>query len=437
MMENISRYIVGNGVVTDGMELLLPDGALLIADGKIEKVGGTERIREAGVEFIDVKGRLILPGLLNPHHHLYATFAVGLAPVGPTDSFTQILENFWWPYDRALDEESIYYAALLGIIDSIKRGATMIYDHHASMRCARGSLAIIEEACSRAGIKAVLCFETSDRMGADEVEDHIIENLEFHEKTKGSDRIKGLFGLHANFTLSDRTLEKVRERKPEDMPIHIHCGEDKVDYEYCRERGYQGPVHRLDEFGLLAPGSILAHTIHVSDVDYRIIEEKEPIVVSNPESNANNRVGYMDRKRITDYILGTDGMTGDMIHTLRSHYLLGEGMQEPLQELKKTFFDRRYTIQRRFFPTTGGLSKGMSADIAVLDYVPVTPVDHDNLITHLIFGAEGGTVYMTIADGQILYRDGTITFIEEDVAAQKSREVAERLRGRYYGPDGC
>ena len=433
--------IVGNGVVTDGLDVLVEGGAVWVRDGLIEQVGPTEAVKAGAasaagaqepVDFIDVGGRVILPGFLNAHHHLYSSFAAGLAPLGETDTFPQILDSLWWSLDLALDAEAVYYSALLGIVASVKHGVTMIFDHHASMGHVRGSLASIEAAFRLAGIKGQLCFEISERMGEGALDEQIEENVggDLGGAALNGDLIRRACGLHANLTLSDEALARIARARPPDLPVHVHCGEDRADLEYCRERGYQGPVDRLHHFGLLSADSLLAHAIHLSERDYRLVEELGPVVVSNPESNANNCVGRMDRGRIRSYVLGTDGMSPDMVETLRSHYLLSGTI--PFGEMRSVFFERRYAVQRRVFPGTGGLAPGTRADLAVLDYHPLTPIHLDNLLGHLIFGARTGRAYMTVGDGRVLYRDGHLTFVNETEVEREAAKVAAALHRRYY-----
>jgi putative selenium metabolism protein SsnA len=420
--------VIGNGVVTDGLGLFVEQGGVLIDGDEIGQLGPVHELDADQGTFVDVGGRLIVPGLLNAHHHLYSSFAPGISPLGDTDTFAQILDNLWWSLDLALDEEAVYYSALIGVIESVKHGVTMIFDHHASMGYVRGSLGLVADAFRLAGIKGLLCFETSDRMGNKNVDSHIEENLDFAAASAGAD-VRGVFGLHANLSLSEETLTKIGRVKPAAMPIHIHCGEDLADLEYCRELGYQGPVERLQHFGLLTPDSILAHAIHLSKRDYEILNELRPVIVSNPESNANNRVGSMDRKLIGRYLLGTDGMSPDMVGTLRSHYLLGGTV--PFDEMQRTFFEHRYEVQQHFFPKTGRLRAGMSADLAVLDYVPVSPICSENILGHLIFGVRAGKAYMTVAGGRVLYHAGELTFVDENEVTQKATEVAMGLHGRF------
>jgi cytosine/adenosine deaminase-related metal-dependent hydrolase len=294
-----------------------------------------------------------------------------------------------------------------------------------------GSLGIIGDTFRQSGIKGSVCFEVSDRRGEAEAIGHIEENLAFHEEHRDHPRIRGMMGLHANLTLSENTLGEVRRRKPAELPIHIHCGEDARDLELCQELGYRGPVDRLHRFGLVDGASILAHAVHLSETDYEILETVAPVIAANTESNANNRVGRINGKRIRRYVLGTDGMTGDMIASLRSHILLAE--EGDLARLRDVFFGFKGEVQRRFFAGTGSFQEGSAADIAVLDYVPISPMNDRNLIGHLLFGARGGKVYLTISDGRVLYRHGRITFLDEDSLRREAKGVAGQLHRRYYG----
>jgi len=431
-MNKERRYIIGGGILTDGLEVFFDSGAVLVENDRIAKIGATEDIFETGIEFIDVGGRLILPGLMNSHHHFYSAFSTGVSPLDRAENFLGILENLWWPWDEVLEEQTVYYSALITGMDCLRNGVTTVFDHHASMNFVEGSLDTISKACEQLGIRALLCFETSDRMGFEAVDKHIEENITFYNKHIHDDRIKGCFGLHANLTLSDDTLAKVSNAKPYSMAIHGHCGEDFADLDYCQKLGFSGPVDRLDAYGLLNNHSILAHCIHLSDKDIEILNERDIIVASNSESNANNRVGKMKRG-LFPYILGTDGMTSDILAALRSHYLLNSIDEIDFDELRNVFFSYRYYSQQKFFSNTGSLSPGSFADIAVLDYASVTPFNNRNTIGHLLFGAKTSRAFMTVVNGEILYKDGEFTRIDRDDVIKTARKVAQRQIRRYYG----
>ncbi|MBN2780445.1 MAG: amidohydrolase family protein [Candidatus Marinimicrobia bacterium] len=427
--QEAQHFILINGVITDGLSFVLENGALEIRSGKIVRIGTSADFSGEKTKKIDLGGRLVLPGLVNPHHHLYSALATGLAPTGPTGDFQQILENLWWHLDKSLDEESIYYSAMQGLMQSVRYGVTTVVDHHASMSAVGGSLNIIKKAYETVGIKGLLCYEISDRMGEAALQSQIDENIKFWTDTRDNDRIQGLLGLHANFTLGEKSMEKIAKQKPTDLPVHIHCGEDAADLRYCRDLGYEGPVHRLKAFGLLSKDSLLAHCIHLSEADHRLLKESRAWVISNPESNANNRVGVMDLNKIPKYLLGTDGMTGNILGTMRSHFLLRNGKVDHAPEI---LFAYPAEMLRRCFPESGTLREGGSADLAVCNYRPVTPVSPENLFYHLMFGVQGKEMFMTLAEGKILFSENTFHTLDEVRINREIRSAVKRLYGRYH-----
>ncbi len=423
------HFILTNGIVTDGFSFLKENCWIEVANGKISKMGGPSDFSDKETEKIDLGGRLVLPGLLNPHHHLYSALATGLAPIGPMNNFTQILENLWWHLDKTLDEESIYYSAINGLMQSARYGVTTVFDHHASMSRVTGSLGLVEKAFRKIGLKGALCYEISDRMGEKYLQSQINENINFYKKHREDSQVKGLLGLHANFTLSERTMKIIADQKPEDLPIHIHCGEAKADFDYCIEQGYKGPVHRLFENGILSPGSFLAHCIHLSETDYQLLQKFEPVIISNPESNANNNVGTMDIDKIANYILGTDGMTGNILGTMRSHFLQRHGN---VPNALKILFENPAQLMNQYFPNSGTIKEEYTADFAITNYIPVTPIGLDNLFFHLIFGVQGKEMYMTIADGKIIFSNNTMHTIDEKEMNKEIQKVVNKLHERFY-----
>jgi len=424
----LDHYILTNGIVTDGRTFLYENCEIEIQGNKILTIGESTGSNK-DIKKIDLGGRLVLPGLLNPHHHLYSALATGLAPIGPTNNFQEILDNLWWHLDRTLDEESIYYSAMNGLMQSIRYGVTTVIDHHASMNKIGGSLNIIKNAFEETGIKGVLCYEVSDRMGEASLQQQIDENVDFWKANQASERIQGLLGLHANFTLSEKSMARIAKHKFEALPIHIHCGEDKADFVYCKDLGYEGPVHRLSEFGLLSRDALLAHCIHLSERDYELLEEIQPHIISNPESNANNNVGQMDMEKIKKYVLGTDGMTGNILGTMRSHFLQRNGnIPDPL----KVLFQHTAEMMNAYFPNSGELKVGGIADLAITNYRPVTSLSMDNLFYHLIFGVQGKEMHMTISEGKIIFSDNKIQSVDEELMNKEIAEAVKKLHEKYY-----
>jgi cytosine/adenosine deaminase-related metal-dependent hydrolase len=433
--EKSELLCIGGGPAADGAGVFFDFGGLLIRDGRIIEAGPFEAVAPKADRVVDTRGRLIVPGFVNFHHHLYSHFAPGIRPKAPAAGFTDILENLWWPLDSALDEESVYLSALAGLMESVRCGGTAVFDHHASMGRVRSTLSAVGRAFTETGVRGVLCFETSGRRGHAEALGHMEENLNFAASLPDgpSPMLRAAMGLHANFTLSAELLAALREAKPSVLPIHIHCGEAPEDLEFCRTEGYAGPVDRLAAFGLVDENSLLVHCVHLSDRDFELLRDLRPVVVVNPESNANNRVGFPDFRRLPFFVVGTDGMTGDTAASYRAAALLCGGRGLDFGLLGRAVFEDALRVRERFFPGTGVFRPGAAADIAVLDYVPLAPLSEENLLGHLVYGAKSGRSWMTACGGKVLWHAGTFPGLDEEDILRRAGLAAKALHRRYYG----
>jgi len=122
-------------------------------------------------------------------------------------------------------------------------------------------------------------------------------------------------------------------------------------------------------------------------------------------------------------------MSYDMISTLRSHFLLEQGITP--NELKNIFFRRKYTAQKQYFNEVKGFDVGGKADISVLNYSPISPVNKDNLFYHLLYGAKNADAYMTIINGKILFKDGKCTSVDEEEIYKNAKLNSLNLYKRY------
>lgn len=183
--------IIGNGTVLtfDKDSRVIFGGGVVIEGDKILAVGDIEELRKKYPKavFKDVQGKIIMPGMINTHMHLYSTFARGmdLKTDKSPKNFVEILEKLWWRLDRTLNEEDIYYSAIYALLDCVKKGITTIFDHHASNNLIDGSLDIITEAVRQTGIRANLSYEISDRDGHKKALEGIRENERFIKKHNG------------------------------------------------------------------------------------------------------------------------------------------------------------------------------------------------------------------------------------------------------------
>ena len=320
--------LIGNGkVITRDKDHPFWENGAVVTDGEvIREVGALSdmKAKYPAAEFVDAKGGIIMPGLINAHTHIYSGLARGLAIEGnnPTNFF-EVLDGTWWAIDRKLTLDGTRASAYATILDCIRDGVTTIFDHHASFCEIPGSLFAIRDVAKELGIRSCLCYEVSERDGEEKCDQAIRENAEFARwaAKEQDDMIAAMFGGHALFTISDKTFAKMVEANDGLTGFHIHVAEGMNDvYDSLRNYGTR-PVNRLLNNGILGEKTLLGHCIHVNPAEMDIIKETGTMVVNNPESNMGNAVGcspvlQMMAKGIT-VGMGTDAYTHDMLESLK------------------------------------------------------------------------------------------------------------------------
>ncbi|MEN8144445.1 MAG: putative aminohydrolase SsnA [Gemmatimonadota bacterium] len=444
-MSGADTWILGNGTLVTGgaRSQVVRQGAVAWTGERISAAGEEAAIRARFPEarYLDGRGGIILPGLINVHHHFYSALARGLDPGVSMQNFPEVLDRLWWRLDRALDAETVRISALLSVAECVRHGCTTVFDHHASPSHIEGSLDSIAEAAGQAGISALLCYEITDRNGSGEARAGIDENLRFLADRADDPRVRGVVGLHASFTLRDETLARVAEQRPSGSGCHIHVAEDPVDISASIDAFGLGPVDRLQRFGLLDERALLAHAIHLEEADYERASEAGAILIHNPESNANNGVGRLDVRRTAalgcTIGLGTDGMSSSMLRALRFAFLMHRGATcDPSAgfETLPGLLANNAAVARRFFPEPllGELVEGAPADLILVDSQPPTPISEENLFGHLVYGSSEAPVRHTVARGRVLLEDFRHTTLDPGELATRARELAPPLWKRFH-----
>ena len=435
--------IIGNGrlITRDPEHPYFERGAVVCDGGTIVAAGDEAGLRAQypGAEYLDSRGGVIMPGLINAHTHIYSGLARGLSIKGnaPTN-FLEVLEGTWWNIDRHLDIESTKASAYCTVVDSLKMGVTTIFDHHAGFGAIRGSLAAIAEVTQELGIRACLCYEVSDREGESKCRAAIQENVDFiREASRRGDGMRcGMMGMHAGFTLSDRTLEACMEALPATSGCHIHVAECLEDTTHSLQTYGKSVVRRLRERGVLGRKTLAAHCIHLNWEDVQILRETDTAVIHCPRSNMCNAAGAAD---VTEYSrarvglgLGTDGEAADMLGELAAaSALCRHSSQNPdagFEELPRALFTSNAAFANRFFETPLGVLKpGAAGDVIVLDYRPPTPLTAENLDLHLLAAAGTARVSTTAAAGKLLMEYGVLLCADEEKLLDGARKQAADL----------
>ena len=404
-------------------------------DETIQAVGSMSRLPELPADTFDAHGMLLMPSLVCAHTHLYSAFARGLSLPFDPHNFKEILEQIWWRIDSKIDNEITFASAIVAGSNHLKNGVTTLFDHHASGTEISGSLGALKRALvDTLGMRAGLCFETSDRFP---VEAALAENLSLGNESTPT--AASLFGLHASLSLSDDTLQKIAAVRG-DKPIHIHVAESRMDEDDSLKKSGLRVVERLAKAGLLSRDALLVHCVHVDDAELDLIKESGAVVALNPSSNMNNGVGIADysrmRTRQIPVIIGNDGlypgMAQEYVNLLLTQHLRAQDPRAfSLVDLKQVIDETYRYASRRLRVKLGRIQPGFAADLLLHPYSPSTPMSAENAMSHLFYGVFGSfTPSHVYAGGNLLiddYRFSAAVIDSRNLATAAALKLWQRL----------
>lgn len=438
----MSSLLIRNGQLAtfDKENRFIEKGSIYIEGTTIVEVGEIPEGKYTPDRTIDANGNLVMPGLINAHHHLYSTFARGFTPPGPpATNFEEILSSLWWKLDQALDSEDVYYSALLALMHAARAGCTTVIDHHASPSCWDGSLDQIERAFRDVGLSGCLSYEVSDRNAEGE---GIEENERYIRKCRDSDdgQMAAMFGMHALMTLGTRTLQRSADiAHGLDAGFHVHAAEDLADVRITMERYGRRLMDRFLDFSIPGSKTIFVHGVHFEPREMDLMRSTDSMLVNNPESNMNNGLGVSPILELLEHGVtvgvGTDGMSSHMISQARAMYLHQRtehrnpnlAFVEACEILLK---NNREICNRLFREPRGALEAGQLADIMIPEYVPFTPMNGNTFFGHLLFGLSFTRIRTTIARGRVIVDEGQLPHLDEEAIRARCAERAPKIWSR-------
>ena len=440
----MNSLLITNGhlVTLDEANRFIDNGSVYIENNHIIEVGEASRVTSTADVCIDARGSVVMPGLINTHHHLYSTFARGFTPPGsPAGNFEEILSKLWWKLDAALDTEDVYYSALLALMDAAHAGCTTIIDHHASPGCVDGSLDQLEKAFKEVGLSGCLSYEVSDRNRDGE---GVEENERWIRKCRKSTdgQMSALFGMHALMTLGTKTLQRCAEiGHGLDTGFHVHTAEDKVDAGQTMERYGRRIMDRFQDFDIPGEKTIFVHGSYLEPQEMEMLHSTGSMLVVNPESNMNNGLKVAPALEFLKHGLtvgvGTDGMSGHLISQARAMYLQQRTQQRDptigFAEACRILLENNRSIANRVFDEPrGALAPGQLADIIIPEYLPFTPLNADTFYGHLLFGLSFAPIRTTVARGRVILDEGRLPNLDEEAIRARCAERASRIWSRIH-----
>lgn len=433
---------------------ILAGQAVLVRDGLVAEIAPQPALEERypHEERLDAHGQVLMPGAICAHTHFYGAFSRGMAiPGAAPKDFPEILGKLWWPLDRSLTEEDVRVSAEICLVDAIRHGTTTLVDHHASPNAIDGSLDILAEAVDRAGLRAVLCYEVSDRDGEAKARQGINENLRFLRRVQrepvAHGRVAASFGLHASLTLSDNTLDVCREALPSGAGFHIHAAESEADQLDSQQKSGLRVIERLHRHGILGPATITAHCVHVESDEIERLAATGTWVTHQPRSNMNNAVGVAPVEAMLQagvrVCLGNDGFSNTMWDEWKTAYLVHKLWHyDPRRmngmDVQQMAAYHNAALMDVFFPgqQVGRLTPGAAADLILVDYQPPTPLTAGNLPWHILFGFNESMVTTTIVSGKVLMHDRRLLTLDAQEIHARARRLAAQAWQRFESQSG-
>ncbi len=263
----------------DGSMSVIEEGWIHIEGSTIRALGSGKPPQVEGAETVDVNGDVIMPGMVNPHAHLAMTLFRGLGEDVDDRLFRYVL-----PMERKfVTQEMVRVGTLLGALESIEAGVTTIADmYYYETEVGRA----LDEAGLRGVVGQTLAtFDPPDHKTTDEgfalVEELVSE-------FSGHDRIVPSIAPHAPYSTDIEVMARVArwaEAHPE-VPVQIHLAEMDSEMEWCRKTHGLRPVAVVEKAGLLMPGLIAAHCLHIDPFEIERMAGADVRVAHNARSNA-------------------------------------------------------------------------------------------------------------------------------------------------------
>ncbi len=423
----MSSLLIKNGIiVTMNPFREVMQGEILINGDRLVAVGVVPE--ENADQVIDARGMLVIPGLIQTHIHLCQVLFRGMA-----DDLELLdwLKTRIWPLEAAHDEESLYYSALLGCAELLRGGTTAIVDmgtvHHTSD---------VFRAVQKAGLrylggKCLMDYGPEVPDGLKESPDVAInETIDLIHKWDGADQGRLRYALCPRFALSctQPLLSQVSELAGRlNLPVHTHSSENRGEIDLVKKLTGKPNILYLYEQGLCSERTILAHCVHLNDVEIKILCESGTHIAHCPSANLKLASGYAPIPKLLDMgakvSLGADGAPCNNTISAFMEMRLAALIHKPF------YGPRAMPAQQVFEMATlggaeamglksdiGSLEVGKKADLALirLDGWHHFPQDAASVYGHLVYQASSSDVYATVVNGKVLMKDNCLFTIDPD-----------------------
>jgi len=417
---------------------VLTEQAVAVRDGAIQAVlpAAEAAERYPAATRVRLDRHVLIPGLVNAHTHAAMTLMRGLADDLP---LMRWLEDHIWPAERRLmSAEFVRDGTLAACAELLRGGVTCFNDMYFYPEQAA-------QAALEAGMRAMIgmiAIEFPSPYAAD-AQDYLDKGLHTRDRLREEALLSFCFAPHAPYTVSDKTFQSIATLAAElDLPVHTHLHETADEIRESVARHGVRPLERLARLGLVNPGLIAVHAVHLETGEAAALARGSASVVHCPSSNLKLASGIAPIAELlaagVNVALGTDGAASnnrlDLWAEMRLAALLAKGASGDATampawqalEMATLGGARALGLAARI----GSIEPGKRADLTAvnLDALELSPC-YDP-VSHLVYAAGREHVSHVWVDGEPRVADGALTQLDPEAIAAKARLWQRKIENR-------
>lgn len=414
---------------------VLSDHAVVIDEDRIAAVltvaDAAARYPEA--RRIALPEHALIPGLVNLHTHAAMTLMRGMAD---DLALMDWLQNHIWPAEaRTVSDEFVYDGTLLACAEMLRGGVTCFSDMYFFPEAAA-------RAALRAGMRAalgIIAVEFRSAYAAD-AQDYLSKGIALRDTLRDEQLLSFCLAPHAPFTVSDETFAQIAIYAGElDLPVHIHLHETAQEISDSLAAHGTRPVARLERLGLLGPGLIAVHGVHLNEAEIDLLARHGCSVAHCPSSNLKLGSGIAPiaamMKAGVNLGLGTDGAASnnrlDLFSEMRLAALLTKGAARDPRlmpahralEIATLGGARALGLQDRI----GSITTGKFADLTAVDLSSPGLTPCYDPVSHLVYAAGREHVTDVWVGGVRRVANGTLLDFDETALHTRANHWKSRL----------
>ncbi len=430
------RILLGGALLTAADAELRTGWGVRIVDGTVAEVGPNEALAKTrrGIETIDARDLLLMPGFVNAHMHSYGLLAHGIPLAQPPAGFYPFLAEFWWPrVEDRLDVAMVEAAFRLACAKMIRSGVTTVCDVLEAPRAAPGVLDVEARVAEEAGIRAVLSLEASERHGPATARAALFENAGF-AATHGTGRVTGMMSLHTSFSCSETFVREGKALAVESgVRIHLHLSESDDEPSFTLERYGLRPAIWYDRLGFWDNSVLASQGVALDADEIAVLAKRRVRLAHMPASNCEVGGGVAPVPEMLEAGmhpgLGTDGYINDPFEVMRAAFLVHKGVRRDARVMPARTVLAMATSwgADAVGVNSGVLAPGRRADVIGVRLDLDTPLTPENVADQLVLYRSGTDVALTVVDGRVLFQNGELLTVDAEAARREAHVQARRL----------